>query len=194
RRLVERYRLDPRRASVIHNGIDCEAPRNGTPPSLGPAPLISMAARFVSGKGHELFLSTAARLLESDFPGTFAVAGDGPLFEKMRVRYQHPRIVFLGHRTDVPRIFGASAASVICSESEAFPYVMLESLAAGTPVLATDCGGPAEAIRPGFNGHLFPVGDSDALARLLSGIAAGSPFASREGTAADCRSRFNRTR
>ena len=51
-----------------------------------------------------------------------------------RERYRRDRILFLGYRDDVPAILAASRASVVCSESEAFPYVVLESLAAGTPV------------------------------------------------------------
>lgn len=195
RRLVEAYGLDPRCACMIHNGIDAGAasPSGGLAP-FGPAPLISMAARFVPGKAHDVFLSAAMRLLESGFPGTFALAGDGPLLKKMSARYPHARIVFMGHRTDVRHIFAASTASVVCSESEAFPYVVLESLAAGTPVLSTDCGGPAEAIRPGFNGHLFPVGDTDALVRLAEGLAGETSYASRDRIAADCHARFSRER
>jgi glycosyltransferase involved in cell wall biosynthesis len=187
RRLVDRFGVRPERLRVIHNGI--EPLSIAAPIELGTRPVISMVARFVPGKGHELFLGSAQRLLASGFPGTFVLAGDGPLLDGFRRSYAHERIVFLGHRQDVSRLFAGSTASVVCSESEAFPYVVLESLAQGTPVLATDCGGPAEMIREGFNGSLFPIGSAESLERLMVGAAQG--LASRVEIAGECRERFH---
>ena len=102
-----------------------------------------------------MFLETADRLLSRGFAGTFILAGAGPLENTLRARYASGRIVFLGYRNDVPAILASSAASVICSESEAFPFAAIESLAVGTPVVSTDCGGTAEIIRTGRNGS-FP--------------------------------------
>ena len=121
------------------------------------------------------------------------LAGDGPLEHNLRTQYARDRIVFLGHRSDVPAIFARSSASVVCSESEAFPYVILESLAAGTPVISTDCGGPAEMISPGRNGFLFPAGDAESLRRLLLAVP-DADLASCEQISAECRGRFSHSR
>jgi glycosyltransferase involved in cell wall biosynthesis len=139
-----------------------------------------------------MFLETATRLVNSGFPGTFVLAGAGPLEGNLRARYGCDRIVFLGHRDDVPAILASSAASVVCSESEAFPYAAIESLAVGTPVVSTDCGGPAEIIRTGRNGFLFTVGDTQSLQRLLVAVSGpSSGLAPRSEIAEECRTRFS---
>lgn len=188
RLLLDRFGVRPERSRVIYNGIEpSSAP---APIEFGPGPVISMVARFVPRKGHDVFLASAQRLLAAGFPGTFVLAGDGPLLDGLRRSYTHERIIFLGHCDDVPRVLAGSTASVVCSDSEAFPYVVLESLAEGTPVLATDCGGPSEMIRAGFNGHLFPVGSADGLARLMTGLEREQGFGSRAEIARECRERF----
>jgi glycosyltransferase involved in cell wall biosynthesis len=196
RRLIEHYGIATARATVIHNGVETGSAIGSTPLCLGAPPIITLVARFAPGKGHQMFLETAQRLLAHGFPGTFVLAGDGPLERSLRARYASERILFLGHRSDAPAILAASAVSVVCSESEAFPYVILESLAVGTPVVATDCGGPAEMIRSGRNGFLFPVGDAESLRRLLKAISQPnsetvSGIATRAEIAEECLTGFS---
>jgi glycosyltransferase involved in cell wall biosynthesis len=193
RRLAESYRVPESKLTVIHNGIEACNDSVAAPLHLGPPPVFAFVARFAPGKGHEMFLRTAVRMLEDGFPGTFVLAGDGPLEADLRARYASSRIRFLGYRSDVPAILANSAASVMCSVSEAFPYVALESLAVGTPVVSTDCGGPSELVRDGENGFLFPLSDPQSLPRLLATVASGqSGLAPRERIAEDCRRTFSR--
>jgi glycosyltransferase involved in cell wall biosynthesis len=195
KRLIEDYGLSTYKATVIYNGVETGNVLPTATLCFGPQPVISFVARFAPGKGHEIFLKTASRMLMSGFPGTFVLAGAGPLERSLRARYGSDRIVFLGHRSDVPAILAGSTASVVCSESEAFPYVVLESLAVGTPVISTDCGGPAEVIRNGRNGYLFAVGDAESLHCLLVAVSnPGAGLAPRSEIAEECRRGFSLSR
>ena len=64
-------------------------------------------------------------------------------------------------------MFAAADASILSSSWENFPHSVVESLAVGTPVIATRVGGVAEVVDDGVNGLLVPVGDADALAAAV---------------------------
>ena len=64
-------------------------------------------------------------------------------------------------------LFAAADASVLSSSWENFPHSVVESLAVGTPVIATRAGGVAEVVEDGVNGLLVPVGDAGALAAAV---------------------------
>ena len=75
------------------------------------------------------------------------------------------RVRFLGHRSDVAEVLSASDIAVLPSLSgEAFPRAVIEAMAMGRPVVATDVGGTREAIREGVTGFVVPPGDPEALA------------------------------
>ena len=67
-------------------------------------------------------------------------------------------MIFTGLRSDVPALLSAVDVSVMPSLNEALSNVLLESMAAGAPVVATDVGGTAEALVDGVNGLLVPPG------------------------------------
>jgi glycosyltransferase involved in cell wall biosynthesis len=72
----------------------------------------------------------------------------------------------------VLRLFADSDASVLSSSWENFPHTVVESLAVGTPVIATRVGGVPEVVEDGVNGLLVPPGDVDALAGAIRRFAA----------------------
>jgi glycosyltransferase involved in cell wall biosynthesis len=76
---------------------------------------------------------------------------------------------FLGalQRDEVLRLFRAADASLLSSTWENFPHTVVESLAVGTPVIATRVGGVAEVVHDGENGLLVPAGDAGALAAAI---------------------------
>jgi glycosyltransferase involved in cell wall biosynthesis len=102
------------------------------------------------------------------------VAGDGPereAFERgVREQGLGGRVTLLGPqpRERVVELFGAADASVLSSSWENFPHTVVESLAAGAPVLSTDVGGVAEVVRDGENGLLVPAGRPELLAAAIT--------------------------
>ncbi len=105
------------------------------------------------------------------------VAGDGPELTTVELDIAslglEPRVRLLGplSRDTVLELFAASDAAVLASVWENFPHTVVEALAAGTPVIATDVGGVAEVIRDGVNGLLVPPEDATALADAIRRLA-----------------------
>ncbi len=135
---------------------------------------------------------TAQKALEVAFAAvercegaTLLVAGDGPERERLE-RLAGPCVRFLGplERRAVLELFAAADAALLSSSWENFPHTVVESLAAGTPVVATDVGGVGEVVRDGENGLLVPAGDVEALAAAVSRLAGDPELAARLRAAA----------
>jgi glycosyltransferase involved in cell wall biosynthesis len=94
------------------------------------------------------------------------------------------RVVFAGLRSDVPALLAEVTVSVMPSLNEALSNVLLESMAAGVPVVATRVGGTPEAVEDGVNGLLVSPGDPAALARAICDVLANAELAQRLGRAA----------
>jgi glycosyltransferase involved in cell wall biosynthesis len=175
----------PEIIEVIWNGIDLDrfetkgadgADRRewGLPAQ---APLIAMMGRLNRLKGAEYFLEAAATVA-SRFPEVrFLVVGDVTAAdiaykeELIRQAGRHGldgRIVFTGFRLDVPQVLSEVSISVLPSLSEGLSNVLLESMAAGVPVIATTVGGNPEVVEGGVTGLLVPPRDSKALAHAMS--------------------------
>ena len=129
-------------------------------------------ANLIPYKGH-FDLILAAREVCNRFPRVqFLLAGedrgiqDG-LERKVRELGLQRSVRFLGRRDDIPGLLAAGDISVLPSHEEGFSNVILESMAAGLPVVATDVGGNGEAVQDGVTGWLTPPGDPSALAEKI---------------------------
>lgn len=131
--------------------------------------LMLFAARLVEGKGH-VFLMDAVKNMTGDF--LLLLAGEGELDGELR-RYAaeqglSDRVRFLGHRTDMKDLYAAADLTVCPSESETLSFLLLESLAAGTPVVATRVGGLTDIVTPETDcGLAVDYGDTAALTAAL---------------------------
>jgi len=101
------------------------------------------------------------------------------------------RITWAGQRDDVNRILPALDVSVLASREESMPLAILESMAAGLPVVATDVGGLSECIRSGRDGLLVPSGSRRHLAAAVSSLLLDPARRQRLGHAARRRVRDN---
>jgi L-malate glycosyltransferase len=134
-----------------------------------------MIARMNSPvKNHPLFLRAAARLA-TVFPTLeFVLIGDGPLRPSLeRLAKQcglGGRVRFLGDRRDIPAVLAALDVSVVPSFSESLSNAIVESMAAGVPVVATRVGGSPEVVRHGETGLLVPLDDEDALVAAIEDL------------------------
>jgi len=177
--VVETEDVPPDKVDVLYNGVDMAryAPDSGDPAvvrSLGvpdDAQLVGIVANLRPVKDHFLFLC-AAKLVADDVPGAaFLLAGTGPLrgelgrlAEKLDIA---DRVFFTDGRGSVPDYLARMCIGCLSSESEGFSNSILEYMAAGLPVVATDAGGNAEAVQSGVTGYIVPHGDAAALARPI---------------------------
>jgi glycosyltransferase involved in cell wall biosynthesis len=194
---VELGLLGPETASVIRSGIDLgryraasggeEARRRlAVPPDV---PLITQVGNFKPQKAPLDFVRLAAEVVRRHPRAHFAMPGDGPLRSRAqdlaRQLGVEERIRFCGWWDDVPSLLAATEVSVLASRHEGLPRAVVESLAAGVPVVATAVDGTPEVVTPGVNGFLVPAGDVSALAaavvdlldrpRLRAEMAAAAP-------------------
>jgi len=150
--------------------------------------LITMVANFHPIKGHPELIRALALLPKPTSPPTqkgratramssspeawLCLVGDGRLLDHCRSLASDlgvaGRVVFAGHRGDIPRILQASDIFVLNSKSEGMSNALLEAIAAGLPCIATGVGGNPEVVADGVNGFLVPPNDAPALARRLA--------------------------
>jgi glycosyltransferase involved in cell wall biosynthesis len=104
------------------------------------------------------------------------VIGDGELGPRLhrlaeQLGIAH-RAAFLGTRRDVPLLLPGLDVSCLSSVHEGVPIALIEAMAAGVPIVASDCGAVRDIVDDGEQGYLVPVGDVDRFAdrlRLLAG-------------------------
>ena len=186
----------PAKIEIVHNGVSPVQPvdpaeRERIRAALGArtgTPLVVMVARLdAEFKDHTGFLRSVAEL-----PGVAAaVVGDGPgradaEQEAARLGVAD-RVAFTGFRADARRILASADVSVLLSYSEGLSNTLLESMAAGVPVVATDIPGNREAVRDGVDGLLVPVGDAAATASAIERLIQDVELARSLGEAARVR-------
>jgi L-malate glycosyltransferase len=162
--------LPERKVAIIGNGLPpgafAAAPR-ATLPRVGRPLRVGMIARMNAAyKNHRCFLRAAARISATFQEVEFLLVGDGPLRPEFERQAEESgiqdRVCFLGDRRDIPAILATLDISVVPSDSESLSNVVLESMAAGVPVVASEVGGNIELVS-GERGVLVPVNDPGAL-------------------------------
>ncbi|MHB8505500.1 MAG: glycosyltransferase family 4 protein [Acidimicrobiales bacterium] len=153
---------------VLWNGIDVDRFDRARPrPTGGPTALF--VGRHEERKGLAVLLDALDRI---ERPLTLWVAGDGPQTAALRSRTAgDPRVEWLGVVDEAEKARRLRAADVFCAPSlrgESFGVVLLEALAAGAAVVASDLEGYRRVVRPGVDGWLVPPGDAGALAAAVA--------------------------
>ena len=148
-------------------------------------PVITILANLRPEKNHEMFLRVARKLLDSDVPTTFIVAGDGPMRGKLVERSQSmgtsSRIHFLGRCDDVADLLRATDIVAMTSLHESLPNALIEAGAAGVPSVSTDCGSVSEVIIDGQTGFIEQKNDDDAMVERLATLISNPDLRLRMG-------------
>lgn len=199
RRGIEMGLFPPDKATVIRAGIDIgrfkaaidgEAIRERLGVPIG-VPMVTQIGNFKPQKAPLDFVRVAADVHGKYPDAWFVMVGDGPLREQAE-KLAHElgvsrRMVFSGWWNDVPGLLAATTVSVLTSRHEGLPCSIVESLAAGVPVVATAVDGTVEVVRSENNGLLAAAGDIAGLARSIErlladpGLRARMAAAAREG-------------
>ena len=176
---------------VIKNGIDLSRfdkvrGESGIRAELGipeNVPVILMLSRLNAQKGVDDFIDAAAIVNKSHPDIRFLIVGtklrlvdgvyieDTPYMEGLKSRAKScgigDRVILAGVRKDVPEVLAEADISVLPSYSEGLSNTLLESMAAGVPVVTTHVGGNPELIKDGINGFLVPVKSPQLLAEAM---------------------------
>lgn len=175
--------MDGSKIKVLFNAVDPELwgkPEKSTlREELGIADdafVILCASRFAHDKGHRYLVRTMAKLKEtSERKFKCVLAGDGPLLEEIRQMTVElglgEDILFTGFRKDIKNLFSGSDIYFNSSEHEASSFLILEALASGLPVVATDMGGNDDIINDrNACGILVNYEDAEGSARAIKRI------------------------
>jgi len=178
--------LDPKaekKIVVIYNGVDPSRfevraqARDKLRQELGLTeqhPVIGTVGRLSPEKGHRHFLQAAKIIKEGVPTAKFLIVGDGPMRTDLEAMAKEMGILedvcFTGFREDVPVVLSLMDVFVLPSLEEAFGIAMLEAMAVGKPVIASNVGGVYEAVIEGETGFLVEPGDWQKMAKLAIGL------------------------
>ncbi len=172
--LINRMGISKDRISLIHNGVDVNRFKGTNKKEakerlgLNDAPVIGITSRLSSGKGHQSLLQAAEIILKERGDIQFLIVGDGPfrdrlikIAEDLKIK---EKITFAGKTADVLPFLQAMDIFVHPSSKEGLGLSILEAMALGLPVVASDTGGIYIAVRENRTGLLVPPGDYQCLA------------------------------
>jgi sugar transferase (PEP-CTERM/EpsH1 system associated) len=192
--LVREIGLDPGLLDVNWNGVDLKrfAPMGRPANRASDAVVIGSVGRLVSVKNYALLLQAVSQLREGPAVRVVLV-GHGPESRSLQMLAAtldiENRVQFVGHSDDVPALLRAMDIFVLPSVSEGMSNTLLEAMASGVAVVASDVGGNGELIEDGTSGLLFPSGDVRALTHRLSQLVYDAALRTRLSAAALTRAR-----
>ncbi len=171
-------------------------PNAVTPPSAvahpfaqdtGPVKIVA-AGRLHRKKGFDVLIQAMGKLRAWDFDVTCEIAGEGDERADLEALIKEldldPCVKLTGWTDDVSGFLATGDLFAFPSHQEGFPLTLLEAMAVGLPVVATEIDGPNEILREGINGRLVPDDDPDRLAEALGELITDREVARRYGAVA----------
>lgn len=175
----ETQRINARKLITIHNGIDdvctvtekrCSDLKKELCIPINHS-VIGTIAHLEEHKGVKYFLESASLLLATRKDISFLLVGEGALKGELKKRCVDLKIeknvIFAGERSDISEILFSIDIFVLPSLREGLPLAILEAMACGKPVIATNVGGIPEIVKNGVNGILVSPRDPEALYRAM---------------------------
>lgn len=188
--------VPPERVLTVYNGLDLSQWKSTRTAPGTSAPVITTVGNIRAVKGHDVLAQAAALVLVQHPEAQFTVAGEvlePDFFAQLQQLVRQLGIAqnfrFTGSCRDLPAHLAAASVFVLPSRSEGFSNAIIEAMAAGLPVVATDVGGNAEAVRQetagsnGATGIIVPPEDPARLAEALLRLLDGPSLARRMGEA-----------
>jgi glycosyltransferase involved in cell wall biosynthesis len=179
--------LDPARLHVMRNGVDLDRfhplPKTEVRQELGVNgyPLLISVGYLIERKGHGIAIDALAELLPTFPEAKLLIIGEGPERKKLEQQVKKlgldDKVNFTGAlpNTDLARWYSAADALLLCSSREGWANVLLESMACGTPVVATRIWGTPEVVANDTAGRLIEERDGKHLAQGIKSLFSSYP-------------------
>ncbi len=197
---ISRQGVNPAKLAVIHNGVDIErfqpidaARQRAALGVSADAKVVGMFAHFRGNKNHVMFLEAAVRASRVCPEAVFICVGkpDGESSDTLHGAAKRlveergiaERVLFLGERNDVAELYNICDIKVLASFYEGTANVLLEAMACGLPIIATDAGDNARVAIDGETGFVVNVDDVDALTDRLQRLLQDDLLVERMGRA-----------
>jgi len=173
----------PEKATVLRNGVDTAlfcppVDRTATRAALGMTrPTLISVGLLIERKGHHRTIEAMTQLPDFDL----VIAGEGPERDRLTAQIARlglgGRVRLLGARphAELPALYGAADASVLASSREGWANVLLESMACGTPVVASDIWGNPEVVQRIEAGVITKANTPDGIAAGVRTLFAAAP-------------------
>jgi glycosyltransferase involved in cell wall biosynthesis len=204
--LVHRYQIVPdSKVRVVPLGLELDRfraidrrARGALRRELGIAPSAPVAAaigRLVPVKRFDHLINAFAEVVALRPDAHLVLAGDGEATHRAeleRLAARVPNVHFLGWRRDLEAIYADADVFALTSDNEGTPVAVIEAVASGVPVVATQVGGVEDVVKPGM-GLLVPRGDPQAIARAMVSLFA-TPVAVPEALRDEVVRRFSHRR
>jgi glycosyltransferase involved in cell wall biosynthesis len=177
----------PGRIAIVMNTIDLAKFRDDPVPTNPPHVILGIGS-LIPFKRWDRLLRIAQELKQRNLPVQVHIAGDGPLRGELETMAADLGIAdttrFLGYRGDIPDLISRARLIVHTSDAEGTPNVVMEALAAGRAVVATDAGDVRKLIDNGKTGFVVARDDMETLAARIIDIVTDDRLAANMGKAA----------
>lgn len=191
---LEREGVERKRVDTVYLGLDVDQDEFRPAPAQERLDYILMVGQFERRKRHGDAIRAFAAIAQ-EFPSLeLLLAGntfDRPYEDGLRqlasnLSVSH-RVQFLGPRRDVIDLMRKGRALLLCSEQEAFGWVLLEAMAAGIPLISSASEGPSQVVQHERTGLLVPIGDVDGYVTALRRVLRNEDFSRTLAAAARSR-------
>lgn len=173
---LKKYNVNANKSQVIYNGFDFnrinaledkEKTRRNF--DIKPGFVVGMVANFSNSKDYNTYINAALKILQNYNNVTFLCVGSGnnKVYMDMIPYELKSSVLFLGTQQNVESIINICDIGVLTSYGEGISNALLEFMAIGKPVIATNLGGNPELIKEGFNGYLIAKSDHVGLSEII---------------------------
>ncbi|MBU0477483.1 glycosyltransferase [bacterium] len=183
--LLKHNKVDAGKVKVIYNGVSVNGKSNRSVNEFGDCTVIGNVARLSEEKDHFTLLEAFALICKEIEDAILVIVGDGHLRDclesKVRDLKLEEKVLFLGMRDDVQDLMKAFDVFTLSSTMEGISLTLLEAMAAGKAIVATNVGGNKEVVKDAESGVLVPKSNAKELAKAIIKVLKDKELRDRMG-------------